>query len=654
MLRLRSLTVALFCLAACRPETKGTVRSTFADADPQADTIPEWLRLRAMEEKLLAGSSKVFSTFQFTDRRANSGITFVNKVVDDAGRAYKAVHYDHGMGLCAADVDGDGRSDLLFVSQRGSNGLYRNAGDGQFIDITNGSGLAAEDRIGVSCAFGDVDNDGRPDLFLTTVRKGNQLWHNEGGGRFRDITAAAGVGYVGHSSGAVFFDYNGDGLLDLFVANVGRYTSDVTGAGGYFVGLADAFHGHLHGDRAEASLLYRNDGDGRFVDVTTAAGLIETGWNADATVLDVDDDGRPDLYVPSMQGANHLWRNVDGKHFADETARWFPRTPFGAMGLKSFDFDGDGALDLYVTDMHSDMAQTYDPGDWSSKATRTPDEQMPDSLVGAHRERVFFGNALFLNRGARAYEEVAERYNAETYWPWGPSIDDLNGDGWDDIFVTASMNFPYPYAPNDLLLNTGGRRMLRAAFALGVEPRAHGVTQQQWFTVRCGPTGADRGSKACEMCEQPGAMKAGCRPSEFGAMTMMGSVGSRSSVIFDVDGDGDLDIVTNEFNAAPQLLISDLSARRTLNWLAVRLRGTRSNRQGIGARVTVVLPDGRRLVKANDGQSGYLSHSDLPLHFNFDTSTTATALEVRWPSGVKQTIQGPIRSGRTLEVVEPH
>ena len=157
--------------------------------------------------------------------------------------------------MCAADVDGDGLPDLYFVTQLGTNELWKNVGNGRFVDVTARAGLALPDEIGVGCAFADIDNDGDPDLFVTTVRHGNRLFENLGNGTFRDITVQAGVGYVGHSSGAVFFDYDGDGLLDLFLTNVGVYTGNARGRGGYYVALSDAFLGHLHPERAEASIL---------------------------------------------------------------------------------------------------------------------------------------------------------------------------------------------------------------------------------------------------------------------------------------------------------------------------------------------------------------------------------------------------------------
>jgi hypothetical protein len=234
------------------------------------------------------------------------------------------------------------------------------------------------------------------------------------------------------------------------------------------------------------------------------------------------------------------------------------------------------------------------------------------------------------------------------YWPWGPSVDDLNADGWDDVFITAGMSFPFRYAPNSLLLNEKGKRFLPAEFTLGVEPRARGWSE--WFSVDC--EGADRGHPACAQCAQPGAESIGCRQTAPGKFRLLGSRSSRSSVIADFDGDGDLDIVTNEFNYAPMVFVSDLASKRRINWLAVRLRGTRSNREGIGAQVTVVLSNGRRLLKLMDGKSGYLGQSDLPLYFGLGDEAVAKAIEVIWPSGLRQTLSGPV-SQRVNEVVEP-
>ena len=613
-----------------------------------SEAAPAWLAARAQQQARLAEASLVVHDFRFTDRRDASGITFQNRIVDDAGKNYKLVHYDHGSGLCAADVDGDGQPDLYFLTQLGTNQLWKNTGNGRFVDITASAGLTLPDEIAVGCAFADIDNDGDPDLFVTTVRHGNKLYENMGDGTFRDITAAAGVGYVGHSAGAVFFDYDGDGLLDLFVTNVGVFTSNTRGPGGYFVGLNDAFLGHLHPERAEASILYHNLGGNRFEDVTHKVGLVDLSWSGDAAVFDVNEDGFPDLFILDMQGADHLWLNEGGKRFRESTAAYFPRTPWGAMGVKVFDADGDGRLDLYITSMHPDMWVDLRAGDWAGEGRKDNPAQMPVAMIREPLSTLIFGNALFENRGGGRFDEVSDTAGVETYWPWGPTVDDFNADGWDDIFVAAGMNFPFRYGINSLLLNEQGRHFLPSEFVLGVEPRPNGVLSQDWFTLDC--NGADRGKPLCS-CNHPPGMIVQCRPAGAGHVTITAALGTRSAAALDLDGDGDLDIVTNEFNAAPQVLISDLAQRRHVNFLKVRLHGTRSNREGLGARVTVVLPDGRRILKLADGKSGYLSQSDLPLYFGLGDADSVAGIEVRWPAGELQAFPGR-KDGQTIEVVE--
>jgi len=305
---------------------------------PAADVGVATLEQRRQAQIEAAADLDVFHDFSFTDGLADSGITFRHRVVDDAGKTYKAAHYDHGSGLAVADVDGDELLDLYFVNQLGGNELWRNLGGARFENITERAGVALADRIGVSAAFGDIDNDGDPDLFTTSVRGGSALFRNDGDGNFTDITETAGVGYVGHSSGAAFLDYDGDGRLDLFVTNVGVYTTEEQGDGGFWIAHEDAFSGHLMPERSEQSILYRNLDGSRFEDVSAQAGLVDDSWSGDASVVDFNRDGYPDLYVTSMQGDDHYYVNNDGRGFAARTAAVFPLSPWGAMGVKSFDF----------------------------------------------------------------------------------------------------------------------------------------------------------------------------------------------------------------------------------------------------------------------------------------------------------------------------
>jgi hypothetical protein len=600
--------------------------------EPKSQFEIDWLQRRKLAQEDQLRESKVFHDFKFVDKLPESGITFKHSIVDDAGKFYKSVHYDHGSGLAVADVDGDGLYDIYFVNQLGCNELWRNLGNGRFENITERAGVGLCGQISVGASFADIDNDGNEDLFVTTVRHGNVLFKNLGNGRFKDITEQAGLKYSGHSSGAVFFDYNRDGLLDLFLCNIGRYTTDEKGRGGYYIGLPDAFAGHLHPERTERCILYKNLGGDRFEDVTEAVGLGDCGWSGDASFADLNHDGFPDLYILNMQGNNHYYENVKGQYFVDKTDQYFPKTPWGAMGIKFFDFNNDGLPDLFITDMHSDMSDSIGYDDYEREKLKSVMKWDRSFVKGW--EKSIWGNAFYKNLGDGKFAEISDQIGVETYWPWGVSVDDLNADGYQDIFVTSGMSYPYRYGINSLLLNNFGQSFLNSEFVLGIEPRRGEKTLEPWFEVDC--SGADKENDECK--------------GRTGKFTVLGSLSSRSSVIFDLNNDGALDIVTNEFNSVPQILVSDLAQRRTISYLKVVLVGTKSNRDGLGAQVVVSAGD-LRISKWQDGKSGYLSQSVLPLYFGLGDAKHVDTIQVQWPSGYNQTVANP-KLNTTIKVVE--
>jgi len=603
---------------------------------------PPWLDARRDAQLATVGEFGVFTGFHFTDRRAESGITFRNRVVEDAAKTYKAVHYDHGNGIAVADVDGDGLYDIYFVNQVGANELWRNLGGGRFENITATAGVGAADRISVTASFGDIDNDGDPDLYVTAVRSGNLLFENLGGGRFRDISSESGLHHRGHSSGVVFFDYDRDGLLDLYLTNVGQYTADLVRVGDhegteyrFYDGFADAFGGHHFAWRTEKSLLFHNLGERRFADVSDIIRDPETGWSGDATALDLNDDGWTDLYELNMQGNDQYYENQAGEAFLRRSRELFPKTSWGAMGIKAFDWNNDGLPDLYITDMHSDMSKDVGPNEEHSKS----DMQWNEEHLKTGGMSIF-GNSFFENRGNGEFVEISDRIGVENYWPWGLSVGDLNADGYQDIFVTLSMNFPFRYQSNTVLLNDRAQRFRGAEFILGVEPRKDRQTARPWFDLDC--AGADAGHKLCAGTTRP--------------VQVWSALGSRASVIFDLDNDGDLDIVTNEFNSEPQVLISDLAqvsaeSGHSLHWLALRLVGTKSNRSALGAKVVVRTSAGQ-YTQVLDGKSGYLSQSLTPLYFGLGDSVAVEEVRIRWPSGRQQALEAAAVD-RLIEVVEP-
>ena len=589
-----------------------------------------WLdAVRDAQIRASAGAG-VFRDFRFTDRLVQSGISFKHRIVDDAGKTYKAAHYDHGNGIAMADVDGDGLTDIYFVSQVGGNQLWRNLGGGKFQDITASAGVAVAGKVGVSASFADIDNDGDADLYVTTVRGGNRMFENDGHGRFRDITATSGLNYVGHSSSAVFFDYNRDGRLDVFLVNVGRYTTNTVAGDGYqyYVAFEDAVSGHLKPARAERSILYRNEGENRFVDVSQRTGLVDLSWSGDASAVDVNDDGWPDLYVLNMLGNDEYYENVGGTRFVKKSRQVFPRTSWGSMGIKVLDFNNDGRQDIFITDMHSDMSETVGPEREKLKS----EMKWPVSFRGDGKMSIW-GNSFFLKEGPGKFREVSDAINAENYCPWGPSVGDLNADGYDDTFIASGMNYPERYMVNSVKLNDG-KRFVDAEFVLGIEPRQGGVVTP-WFELDA--SGKDKG--------HPDAAGA------TGRVAVWGARGTRSAVIFDLDGDGDLDIVTNEFNAAPMVLVSNLTEKTRVRYIAVKLTGTTSNRDGLGA-IVKVSAGGATYTKVMDGNSGYLSHSLYPLYFGLGGAEAVTRIEIRWPSGKNQIVQGPVQMNSQIDVRE--
>ena len=302
------------------------------------------------------------------------------------------------------------------------------------------------------------------------------------------------------------------------------------------------------------------------------------------------------------------------------------------MSAQILDFDNDGHQDLYITDMHSDMSEDIGPEREKLKSRM----QWTESFLRSGG-RSIYGNAFYHRQADGTYAEISDSIGAENYWPWGLSAGDLNADGYEDVFITASMNYAFRYAVNSLLLNDRGKGFLDAEFALGVEPRREGHTAMPWFALDC----------AGEYATHPDC------EGRSGPHVFWGALGSRASALADLDDDGDLDIVTNEFNAPPLLLISDLSEQKAdLNFLKLRLIGTRSNRDGLGA-VVSVRTRSQTYTRVHDGKSGYLSQSLLPFYFGLGPASTVERIEVQWPSGTAQTVAGPIESNQLIEIKEP-
>jgi enediyne biosynthesis protein E4 len=569
----------------------------------------------------------------FRECATEVGLTWqMRSLPGEQGETFKINLYDHGCGLAVADFDGDGRDDIYFCNQLGPNALYRNNGDGTFTDVAAKAGVALGDRVCVGATFFDYDNDGRPDLYVTSTRGGNVLFHNLGGGKFENVTARAGVGYVGHSQTAVAFDYDNDGLLDLFVTNTAGWTTDEFDKAARAFAGKDLVNSAIVNSPKEYNLLYRNNGDGTFTDVAAQAGLRGRGWAGDAVAFDYDGDGRLDLFVTSMFGRCQLYRNNGDGSFTDVTGKTLGRTPFGALGAKVLDFNNDGRLDLYVVDMHSDMWMGLDwdhvslPAALESEQKKFDDQNGPTAFrqpllgaaeeqeraLGYRREEVLFGNALYRNEGDGKFTEISDQAGLETFWPWGIATGDFTNGGLEDIFLTSGMGYPFYYWPNYLLRNQGDGTFRDQASLSGIEPPPRGIFLPERIHGR------------------PAARS------------------SRCAATADFDGDGRLAIVANNFNDQPYYFKNQAPRK---NYVAFRLRGTRSNRDAIGA-VVRLYRKGQVLTRQVQGAGGYLAQSSHTVHFGLGDDPHIDRVEIAWPSGLRQRLEA-VAVNTTGDVAEP-
>ncbi|MHC4959195.1 MAG: CRTAC1 family protein [Planctomycetota bacterium] len=549
----------------------------------------------------------------FVDTATATGPHFkMSFLPGEQGANFKINLYDHGSGVAVADCNGDGHDDLYFCNQLGPNKLFHGNGDGTFRDMTEASGpVGLGFRISVTATFNDIDNDGDQDLFVTSTRGGNVLFKNDGTGRFTDVTEQAGVAWVGHSQGATFFDADNDGDLDLFVTNTARWTTDVYHPRErYYEGVPTILT--LMESVIEHNVFYLNRGDGTFTNATKEANLAGVGWGGDTAVFDYDEDGDSDLFVCNMFGQSLLYRNDGKARFEMVTREALGKTPWGSVCARAFDIDNDARLDLYVVDMHSDMWMPIGyPAERieESRKYNNPFGPMdPGFDPEAHREfmerasinmdDVFFGNGLYRNKGGGRFEEISDKAGAETFFSWGIADGDFDNDGDVDMFLASGMGFPYFYRRSYMLMNDGAGTFSDASGTTGIDPPPGGKV--------------------------------------FGRIAGRESVRSaRSAAVLDVDGDGRLDLVVNNFNSRANLFVNRWPQR---SWVGLRLTGTKSNRDAIGAVVRVKV-GGKTLVRIVQAAGGYLAQSSKTLHFGLGDAAGVESCEIRWPSGRVQALE---------------
>jgi hypothetical protein len=537
---------------------------------------------------------------------SETGVVTENRYDDPAMWSDRFAEFDVGSigtGIAVGDYDNDGRPDIFVVSKTEGCRLFRNLGSFRFEDVTERAGVGDKgDAARVwkqGATFVDVDNNGLLDIYVCRFGAPNLLYINQGDGTFREEAAARGLAVNDGCVMAAFCDYDRDGHLDVFI-QTNRAESP----------------GH---ENPQRNYLFHNNGDGTFTDVTDRAGISGKAQGHSAIWWDYDGDGWPDLYVANdFSPPDKLYHNNRDGTFTDRISAVVPHMPFSSMGADLGDVNNDGLIDLFV----SDMAERTHVRDQRSMAdARRLITDPPDGSADAPE---YMRNALYLNTGTgRCLEAAFLAGLAATDWTWSARLEDFDNDGRLDLFVTNGM---YREANN---------ADMRARIVLA-ESAAEKVAIER---------------ASAEMPEQHLAFR-NLGDLRFGDVSEAWGLAQRGisfgTAVADLDGDGNLDIIYANYHGGVTLLRNDADGGHRI---IVALRGTRSNRFGVGAVVRIESASGgqvRQLVLSR----GLMSSSEPVVHFGLGADSRVRRLEVTWPSGLVQEF-ADLAADQRVTVTEP-
>jgi hypothetical protein len=585
--------------------------------------------------ELMEGERLLSVATHFVEVGAEAGIDFENQYYPrflDRDMPFAMLMHGPG-GISAVDYDNDGFYDL-FIPDGVESRLFRNRGDGTFEDVTGAAGLSGLDGVSVG-VFADYDNDGHQDFFVSRTFNPNQLFRNNGDGTFTDVTRESGIGEDCCTTVASWADYNNSGYLDLYV---GRYLDPR-------IDIPTTFYAR----NGEPNQLYRNNGDGTFTNVTDEAGVGETGLCLGTVFGDYNDDGWPDLYVVNDFGRNTLYRNNGDGTFTDVTVETNTLAYGAGMNASMGDYDNDGRLDIYVTNIRSDhawfaeaptirryMYNSFTQGVWLSDMPLYMEifRQSGFAFVSVFQQMAS-GNTLLRNSGDGTFEDVTWSANANPPgWFWGAGIYDYNNDGLPDI-----------YAANGWVYNEPGTE-IELEFLNNVVSRQDEYKTGAFFDPK------NFGDKSWHGWERNRML----RNNGDGTFTEIGRpsgsdliLNSRGIAVADYWNRGVLDIAVAASADRHALLKNTVGRDR--NWLAVELVGTQSNRDAVGARVTIRVGDGIQMREVVLGD-GYGSQNTLRQHFGLGRVESVDEMTVRWPaSNLVQTFRN-VEANRIVEVTE--
>lgn len=565
------------------------------------------LERRPLEPRSRGTGATLFTTVP----SGESGIESSNPYDDPVmwGRRYREFSLGAiGSGVAIGDVDGDGRPEVFLANKTGHNQLFRNLGGFRFEDIAAAAGVAGPlaNEGGASAwkqgaTFADIDNDGDLDLHVCRFAAPNLLYINDGRGVFTEEAAARGLALVEASAMGAFCDYDRDGWIDVYVAtNV------------------------LHAERrpnGQPDRLFHNRGDGTFEEVTTQAGLQGDTQCHAATWWDFNEDGWPDLYVDNdFRDPDQLLRNNRDGTFTNVLSWVVPRTPHSSMGADLGDINNDGHLDLLVADMAATTREKDHRGMAPQRAGLPDNEGRPGAVA-----QQYMVNTLFLGTGTGRVLEAARLAGLDaTDWTWSVRFEDLDLDGWLDLYIANGMV-----------------RELHSSDITAAMMRRESLAERMRI-MKATPLLAEANLAYRNLGD--------IRFENVSAAWGLDHVGfSHAAAFGDLDGDGDLDLVFANYDAPATVCRNDGTSGLPL---VVELRGRASNSRGVGARVRITLPDGSQQVRTLTLARGYNAASEPALFFGTGSAAAVARLSVEWPSGHMQEFR-EVASGARYVIHEP-
>ena len=551
-----------------------------------------------------------------------TGITFANTLSERPTPHRTELLYEYftnGGGVAVGDVNGDGRPDLYFTGNMRYNALYLNEGGMQFRDVTRAAGVQGRKNTwntGVTMA--DVNGDGRLDLYvcysgdLPLDRRVDELYINQGPDangvpQFEERAAAYGLAQPHSSNQAYFFDYDRDGDLDLFLQTHNVNTLPRRSQETNRRKLAEQ-------DSVNGNRFYENRG-GSFVDVTRQVGLRGTPLNygLGAGVSDINKDGWPDLYVGNdYSPPDYLYLNQEGERFVNRLPSRMGHTSRASMGVDVADLNNDRWADLVVLDMISE-------GNRRQKLLYTlNDRRTLEQEVQSGFHYQYTLNTLQLNNGNGTFSEIGQLAGiSNTDWSWAPLVADFDNDGWKDLYVS-----------NGILHDFTNRDFMGFRMNL-LRKRNYDLQPRDVKTLMDNLPSTDLRNYAFEN-------RGGVRFRDVSARwNLDDSLNTNGVAYADLDGDGDLDLVTNNINDEATVYENRAGALDDRHHLKVRLQGAGSNTDGIGAKVTAYTDSVTQYLEQFPAR-GYLSSVSPVLHFGLGARATVDSVRVVWPDGRTQ------------------